>query len=145
MAEPTVENVLCKACGADIREGALFCYGCGKSVAERSKSLQMPKPEPGLARDRDPSPRATAINIPRPDLSPLEIPDEGKTETIPAAKNGLKTRTASSLRRRAKSVNGSRVEVSWVKPEGPPLLFYVVTLAVGIAAVLLVAAALYLR
>ena len=33
MAKTTVENLVCQACGADVRENSLFCYHCGGSVA----------------------------------------------------------------------------------------------------------------
>ena len=33
MAEKFAENQFCRACGADVRRGALFCYSCGTAVA----------------------------------------------------------------------------------------------------------------
>ncbi|MBX3282483.1 MAG: hypothetical protein KF756_08410 [Acidobacteria bacterium] len=30
--EAVVENPICAACGADVREGTSFCYACGKPV-----------------------------------------------------------------------------------------------------------------
>ena len=33
MAETLVENQVCKACGAEVREGTLFCYNCGGKLA----------------------------------------------------------------------------------------------------------------
>jgi predicted amidophosphoribosyltransferase len=32
MANTAVEILNCEACGADVREGSLFCYNCGSSV-----------------------------------------------------------------------------------------------------------------
>jgi predicted amidophosphoribosyltransferase len=34
MAEKFSENQFCRACGANIRQGALFCYNCGTTVAQ---------------------------------------------------------------------------------------------------------------
>jgi uncharacterized membrane protein YvbJ len=33
MAETITKNQVCNACGANVREGSLFCYNCGGSLA----------------------------------------------------------------------------------------------------------------
>ena len=39
MAETKVETQICKVCDADIRNGALFCYSCGRSVAPETNKV----------------------------------------------------------------------------------------------------------
>jgi len=42
MTETAVESSVCEACGADVRDGSLFCYNCGgpvgKSAPDTSES-----------------------------------------------------------------------------------------------------------
>jgi hypothetical protein len=32
MSETVIETAVCGECGADVREGSLFCYSCGKPI-----------------------------------------------------------------------------------------------------------------
>ena len=34
MSETVIQTAVCGECGADVREGSLFCYSCGKPVGE---------------------------------------------------------------------------------------------------------------
>jgi hypothetical protein len=35
MSQTAVKELICDVCGAEIRDGSLFCYNCGTSVTER--------------------------------------------------------------------------------------------------------------
>lgn len=144
MAEQAVEKVLCKVCGADVRDGAVFCYGCGKPVAGTAGVPSL-KSEVTHARESDAAPSVSALPIPSPALPPVEALGEAKSDATPAPQNGSNMRTAASLRRLSKRLIRPPTEVVWVKPERPPVLFYVVSLALGLVALLLIVAALYLR
>ena len=44
MAGTTVTEVLCDLCGAEIREGSLFCYNCGTAVPATSEAVAVAEP-----------------------------------------------------------------------------------------------------
>lgn len=56
MVETAVEIQRCGACGADVRDGSLFCYNCGASVA-RAPVEEAVEAKPKLAEGiREPRP-----------------------------------------------------------------------------------------
>ena len=56
MVETAVEIQRCGACGADVRDGSLYCYNCGASVARAPIAEAVnEKPAPG-AEGREPRP-----------------------------------------------------------------------------------------
>ena len=44
MAGTTVTEVLCDLCGAEIREGSLFCYNCGTAVPAEAEGQAVAEP-----------------------------------------------------------------------------------------------------
>jgi hypothetical protein len=146
MEKATAEKVLCKTCGADIREGAQFCYGCGRAVAESLPNFEIPMPDGAID---DPtatiSTSAGSIPIPRPEGGPADAVREISEASKTVSRNGVGMRTAANLRRAPKSVDREPTEVVWVEPARPPRTFFVVSLALCLLALLLIVAALYLR
>ena len=141
MANQAVENAVCPTCGADLREGALFCYGCGKAVPASASE----DPAKTLQFSRD----TFAVDV---DSAAVPRPDDPKATNGPVtvdaggpAANGKGLRTASSMRRRPKTPERKNVEVTWASPERPSALFFVVSISLGLAALTLIALALYLR
>lgn len=134
MAKTAVKEAICRHCGAEIRDGALFCYGCGKAIPGRAAVE-------GEKKTHEPEtiinslPAETASEAP----AALQMAEPAYGET-----NGS-LRSAASMRRRPKSVRKTDVEVTWVATQRPPTLFYIVSLVVGLSAVALIALALYLR
>jgi hypothetical protein len=43
MSQTAVEELICDVCGAEVRDGSLFCYNCGTSVAEPVKHSPEPQ------------------------------------------------------------------------------------------------------
>jgi hypothetical protein len=134
MADPMVENAVCPTCGADIREEALFCYGCGKAV-------------PGAEPDEKAAKIGKVSAVEDEDLAAAALPGilpDATEKGVPFG-NGKGLRTAASMRSRPKTLERKNVEVSWVPPSRPSPLFYIVSLVLGLSALLLIALALYLR
>lgn len=138
MANQAVENAVCPTCGADLREGALFCYGCGKAVPatasdDPARTLQFSKDTFAVAADPAPRP-----------AEPKSAAPVTMDASEPAA-NGKGLRTASSMRRRPKSLERKNVDVTWAAPERPSALFFIVSITLALVALTLIALALYLR
>lgn len=121
MAEIVAESLICNACGADIRDGSLFCYSCGETTNVTS----------------DGKLEVTAAE--------LEFPPENGSELRPAMAKPEKFRSAASLRKRAKVFNRQPVEYVWEKRTGPSSLFVIAAVVLTIFTGILLLLALYLR
>jgi hypothetical protein len=143
VAETLVEKGICEACGSKVREGSAFCYNCGESVDYEPPPPAILKPDATSLngadlRDartvafKDPEPPPVAIPRGSPD-APREIAQ--KTEKFPAVSRHRPPRTR--VRKQA--------EVEWVERSSSAVAFIVTAIVLGLLAVLLVTAALYLR
>ena len=136
MAEITVENEVCGSCGADVRDGADFCYNCGKAVSAEALRQSFAKAE--KAGEREPLHQNGTEN------RPLAVEISSK-DSAPEPK--AKLRTAADLRRRSKSKSyrSEPVQVEWVEPTHSSPIFVTAALILTALALLLLIAALYLR
>jgi hypothetical protein len=116
MVNTAVEMVSCEACGAEVREGSLFCYNCGTSVTARAN-----------VETREQEASATPIN------------DEAVRKDLPPL------RSAASLRKHRRAINRQPVRVSWERPAGPAMAFIISTLVVTLGAAILVILVFYLQ
>ena len=116
MNDVNVKSGVCAVCGADIRPGSLFCYGCGKAVPPQDP---LPQGQPAVHKR---------------DLS----------TKVPQVTEGKPMRTAAAIRREPKVTAQAR-NVEWVRPArtSPTTLIAVIILA--LIAFGLVGAALYIR
>ena len=122
MSETAVQSSVCEACGVDVRDESLFCYNCGERVTAEVP-LEQPVPESN---------------------EPGE-PVAGKNDIAvqPASRPPLKS--AASLRKQRRASNRQPVEVSWEQRSGQPVTFILATIVLTLAALVLLAIALYLR
>jgi hypothetical protein len=118
-------EVVCEGCGADVRDGSLFCYACGERIAAKADEPEA-TPEPrGVAEP----PAKEAITPPSPPLP----------ETKP------KLRSAASLRRQRRAFNRQPLEIRWERPAGLGIGFVLTTIILATGALVLILIALYLR
>lgn len=122
----------CSKCGAEIREGSLYCYGCGLPVAEMSAEA-----EPASVK-LDVEPTRVAVEEPVADRV-AELEKAHAAATAPPA------RSAPGARPRPARPEPKLVEVMWAEPQGSSVGFIVGSAIVILIAIVLVAAALYLR
>ena len=78
MANTTVTETACDLCGAEIREGSLFCYNCGTAVpdAEVKSSVDVPATtKPSETNDRPPLRSAASLRQQRraSNRQPVEV------------------------------------------------------------------------
>jgi len=119
MSETATQTAVCAECGADVRDGSLFCYSCGKAVS-----------------------KVSAHN----ESIPVEVSAAAAESEIvkqPGAKPPL--RSAASLRKQRRAFNRQPVEVSWEPRTSSSPAFVITTLVLFSAALLFLILALYLR
>lgn len=127
MANTAVE-VACSKCGAEIREGSVYCYGCGSPVAEVAKEEFGEKPsapEPAAAERSEV-------------MSDLELAHSSAVAQAPQ-------RSRPTRRKPARVVEPKVVEVVWQEPSSGSWRFIVSALIIVIIGLVLVGLGLYLR
>ena len=124
MTKATVEKTICKSCGADVREGTLFCYNCGKRVAEEPVAEAA---DPGKSNG---------------DAVDEEIARRFRVDEEPPDK------LAAAAAKRKKSRAGLRKpsEMVWEPADGnSSSLFVVITIVITAIAAIIVFFAVYLK
>ena len=136
MPKVATENVMCIACGADVRSEALFCYNCGGAVASQTEMN-------GATNDEQSSgeiPSAARSGI----AGVMEPADRSEDVVRPQLKKEPKPLTPDRLRKKRAS-NRQPVEVFWEAPASSSNAFIIASIGITIAAAIVLALALYLK
>ena len=88
MSNTTVTEAICDLCGAEIRDGSLYCYNCGTAVRatppEETVSVPVPH-EPSVKTKDDRPPLRSAASLRKErrafNRQPVEIKWEPRAET----------------------------------------------------------------
>ncbi len=137
MAQTSVENKICNACGSEVRPHALFCYNCGGAInAEipietKNKNLSNTWVHQNVAEIEQDSKIESKKNSKKK--------KKGKTTKKPELQEYIKLDSAAEMRRKPKTIQKKRVEeVVWEEYESAPngwfiLVSFILTLfAVGV-------------
>ncbi len=135
MAETTIENQVCNACGADVRKGALFCYNCGGEVASEIAVAKNDKIETvnNIRFQEDISAEnengtefkhskvetkqeVREIFVEEPIAKPIEKSSSNKE---------AKLKSAAAMRRKSKVIQPKKVEVVWEEHENTPNKWFI--------------------
>ena len=86
MANSTVTEAACDLCGAEIREGSLYCYNCGTAVPEEHAETKTSVPEVAASpqvNERPPLRSAASLRKQRRAFNrqPVEVTWEPKPPT----------------------------------------------------------------
>lgn len=120
MPETAVETAVCDICGAEVREGSVFCYNCGGSLAKAEVAEPIPPPaEPIIA---------------------VAEPATNGVVTDPAKRQAERPE-----RRKVRAANREPAEIVWEPREGVSLAFVIASIVFVIIALVVVIAAIYLR
>ena len=156
MAETTVENQVCSACGADVRKDALFCYYCGNAVtseipvAKNDKNVTVGNTQfqENVFTENENGAESGQKEI-KPKREPGETVVE-KTAAKPIVESSLneetKLKSAAAMRQKSKSIQPKRVEVIWEEHENTPNVWFIaVTIFLTILAAVILFLAMRLR
>lgn len=133
MAETSVKNRVCNACGSEVRGGALFCYNCGGSVAP--ETVAAPEDKKQIAEKTNGDNPAQAKQTIAADAADKPIPK-------PVLVEEPKLKSAATMRRKSKSYQPKRIEVIWEEHENAPNVWFIlaaIVLTLGAVAVLYLA------
>lgn len=119
----TTTRAACRHCGADVREGSVFCYNCGKSIAE------------GAGNGK----------ISESDAERLEKAANAADHDAPIAAPGKKLRSAADIGKRKRAYNRQPVEITWTPRTDAGNSFVIAGVLLVVLTVILVIAALYYR
>lgn len=115
MAETTVQQEVCKACGVDIRPNSLFCYNCGGSVSVETNGnteisdvwlRESIAEESGNAEEKESE-----------TVKPNVVLKESESEKAAAMHEEGSLKSAAAMRRKAKSFQQKQVEIIWEEAE----------------------------
>lgn len=140
-----VENRICPACAVEIRDGAVFCFNCGKSF-EAAPTSEAPSVKPkAKIRER----KATSASV-SADIVSAGIEDSEAAEVDDALEEmreeKVRVRPVSEGARRPQRFSRRQVETQWVAPaEGPGAAFVIGAAVLAVISILIFLIALYLK
>lgn len=122
MAETTVQQKVCKACGVDVRPNSLFCYNCGKSVSvEKNGNDEISDVwlRENIAEETDETVEEAkeAAENETEIVKPNIVLKESESEKAAAKHEEGKLKSASAMRQKAKSHQQKKVEIIWEDAE----------------------------
>lgn len=140
MAETLVKEKVCRACGADVRPRALFCYNCGSAVAPDIPLTENNNKKVENDGFQDESvvevfeSKDKVIADEESDADEKSEAAEEIADDETAEKRDLsKMDSAANLRRRGRSVQKKRVEIVWEEHDNAPngwFIFFAVLLTI---------------
>ena len=120
MPKTAVQTAVCDICGAEVRDGSVFCYNCGGPLAKLEEVAAIPPPaEPMIAAEPVTNGAVTKVD----EVSPKQRTD----------------------RRRVRASNREPAEIVWAPREGVSWAFVVTSIIFVIIALAVVIAAVYVQ
>ena len=123
MPKTVAVEIVCDICGAEVRDGSVFCYNCGGSVSKDGEVDAIPPPD-------------------EPIVAHSEEPDNGLVTKVDSP---AKRRADRADRRKVRAANRQPVEIVWEPRQGVSWGFVVATLFIAIVVLAIVIAAFYLQ
>jgi len=124
MPKTAVETAVCDICGAEVRDGSLFCYNCGGSLVKVSPT--------GAAAQAE-----TQV-----ESEPVKANGHSHAEAV---YDPAKQRAEKPSRRKVRAANRQPVEIVWEPRTGISLPFIIVSLVLFLLSIGIVIAAFYVR
>ena len=149
MATTIIEEQNCRACGVDIREGALFCYNCGGSVTYDEAPAENNDAASDAWFREELAEEAAEEKSAEEEAAEEQNVDEHETKNVVRPKGlreSKRLRSAAALRRKAKTVQRKKFEtVVWEEHENPSGLFILVAVVVALLTAAIFWLAIYLK
>jgi hypothetical protein len=124
MPKTAVETAVCDICGAEVRDGSVFCYNCGGSVVKAEDTEPIPTPAEPIVAVAEPVANGRVT----------------KVETDSKQRQGER-----SERRKVRVANREPAEIVWQQREGMSWAFVITSVVFVIIALALAIAAVYVR
>lgn len=138
MSDVLVEGLTCGACGVEVRPDTQFCFNCGGSLELAEAADGGPIAMPSI--DPDPPAGAAAVtNISSRNSSP------DPSEKMGSGTEPPRLETASSLRRKTRTMERKPIEIVWEPNRGANVVLIAATVLLCIFAAIVVGLALYYR
>jgi len=125
MAETVIEKEACAKCGAEVREGTVFCYACGGRVAPAIEEQSSSD-----ANETDPNTQAALDDLAR------KLSDDDAAIQKPV--NDDKIAQAAAERKKARKATKREREFVWEPRSDLPVGLLIAVAVVALAAVLAV-------
>ena len=125
MAETVIEKEACAKCGAEVREGTVFCYACGGRVAPPIEEESNSGPN-----EADPNTQAALDDLAR------KLNDDDAAVQKPV--NEDKIAQAAAERKRARKTTKKEREFIWEPRSDLPFGLLIAVVVIAVAAVLTV-------
>ena len=87
MPKTAVQTPICDICGADVREGSLFCYNCGGSL-KRTDTEIVPRPQAAVAPPASANGAAQKVAVDKRAARRRNI-DRGPVEVVWEPRQGI--------------------------------------------------------
>lgn len=151
MAETSVKNRFCDACGVDVRPGSLFCYNCGCSVAPNLvRSDNQNSKELNQVRFRENITEKNNLQTTKLDVEVNEQFRAQKKEDKPIPKPEIKEinnfQTAPRMRRKTKILQRRIIEVAWEEADNKPNIYFIAaSLLLTVFVLIILFVAMYLK
>ena len=140
--DTAVKKLVCRGCGADVRETSAFCYNCGEPVTAQPVSQTEIRADTSQSNQtRETVEKETVKGNRADELFAAKLRDTTNSK----AEKLSKLQTASALRRKTKVFNRKPTEVVWVERGDSPMMFVIVSAVLTLFAALLLFLAFYLR
>jgi len=144
MAETTVQQQVCKACGVDVRPNSSFCYNCGSSVSLESNGNDSVSDV--WLRESIAGEANKATEKESEIVKPNVVLKESETEKAAALHEEGKLKSAAAMRQKAKSFQQKQVEIVWEDAENTSnVKFILAVILLLVFAGALVGIAFYLK
>jgi uncharacterized membrane protein YvbJ len=137
MAETIVENQVCSACGAGVREGALFCYHCGGAVAseiavaknEENETIGKTQFQKTSSKENENGTYLKQSKVVQKQAIKETFVEEAiaKPITKPILHREPELKSAAEVRGKSKGIQPKKIEIIWEEHENTPNVWFILT------------------
>ncbi len=145
MSQAIVEKEICRACGADVRPQADYCYNCGGAVSASAigKKSSAASGDGGSTKEKTSEEKTETNSKVAVDIIENQAAKIEKKEIVGEQS---KLKTAASLRRQSKSLERKTVEIVWEEhDDAPNILFLLGAIFLTLVAAAILFLAMYLK
>lgn len=123
MAETLVDNKVCSACGADVRELALYCYHCGGYVGTEKEAQKSKKP--GKRGRKTQVKNDSDVPVAEDSLAEIQKPTSKEVTRESNGTGEVKLKSAASMKGKIRRIEPKKIEIYWEEHENAPNFWFI--------------------